>query len=88
MHAKASTVVQTLSPSEGVPAPVCRVLRVLELMPQVITWVWESSAHSGAVVELGLVRGRYKQTNVDKIMTSVPTGPDGWEIDLALVLDY
>ena len=37
VHAKAITIVQTLSPSKGVPAPVCWVLRVLELMPQVIT---------------------------------------------------
>ena len=37
---------------------------------------------------LGLVRVRYTQSNVDKITASVPTGADGREIDLALVLDY
>ena len=87
-HVKTSAVVQTLSPSEGVPAPVCRVLRVLELMPQVITWVQESAARSGATMALGLVQGRYMQTNVDKITASVPIGADGREIDLQPVLEY
>ena len=77
VHVKASTVVQTLSSSEGVPAPVCRVLRVLELMPHVITWVRESSAPSGAAVALGLVHGRYTQTNIDKITANFPTRADG-----------
>ena len=33
-HVKTSAVVQTLSPSKGAPAPVCWVLRILELMPR------------------------------------------------------
>ena len=77
-----------LSPKEGVPAPVCKVLRVLELMPQVITWVRESSARAGACIALGLVRGRYRQTNVDKITASIPTDSSGREIDLQPVLQY
>ena len=88
VHVKTSAMVQTMSPSEGVPAPVCRVLCMLDLMPQVITWVRESSARSGATVALGLVRGRYMQTSVDKITASVPTRDDGREIDLEPALEY
>ena len=88
MHVKASTVVQSLSPSEGVPAPIYRVLLVLELMSQVITWVQELMARSRTAIALGLVRGRFMQTNVDKIIASVPTGPNGREIDLVPVLDF
>ena len=88
MHDKASAVVQALSPKEGCPAPVCRVLRVLELMPQVITWVRESFARSGACMALGLVRSRYTQTNVDKITASIPTRPDGREVDMAPVFEF
>ena len=59
VHVKASAVVQTLSPAEGVPAPIYRVLCVLDLMPQVSTWVRESVARSGATMALGLIYGRY-----------------------------
>ena len=37
---------------------------------------------------LGLVHGRYMQTNVDKIMASIPIGANGREIDLEPVLEY
>ena len=50
--------------------------------------MWESSAGSGTAVALGLVCSWYKQTNVDKITASVPTGLVGREIDLAPVLDF
>ena len=58
-------VVWVMSSKECDPAPISQVLRVLQLMPQVITWLRESSAWSCAYMALGLVRGCYKHTNVN-----------------------